>query len=136
MLFEDIQAVQRDFEGAAYTVTVYRPRVDHHYERIEQWSGRTPGDTHWRVTCRNNITSLYGIAATSRISDPEDEGRIFRWLLAERFDAKGNRTVYEYDSEQPSCFAAVSETDRLTNANKYIRRICYGNVIPYLAEAK
>ncbi|MWC30544.1 SpvB/TcaC N-terminal domain-containing protein [Paenibacillus sp. MMS18-CY102] len=128
----DANPVQREVDGSAYTVTAYRPRVDHTFERIERWCGTGQGDVHWRVTSRDNITSLYGTSPLSRICDPADESRIFRWLLAESFDAKGNRAIYEYEADQAYGLPdSLSDINRTTSANKYMQRIRYGNAVPY-----
>lgn len=128
----DAAAVQRSSGGNVYSVVTYRPRVDHAYDRIERWVGLIPGDTYWRVTDKSNVTSLFGTTAMSRIGDPEDENRVFQWLLTESFDAKGNRAVYEYEAERLQDLPfANGEANRTQGANRYLRTIRYGNVQPY-----
>ncbi|MDH3445784.1 MAG: FG-GAP-like repeat-containing protein, partial [Deltaproteobacteria bacterium] len=98
-----------------YSVTAFRPRTEGLFARIEQWVRITDGDTHWRVTTKDNVTSIYGESEGARIADPADKTRVFQWLLERTYDAKGNQIVYEYQSEP---------------GNKYIRRIKYGNYYP------
>jgi len=65
------------------------------YARIERWTEAGSGQTHWRSISRDNLTTVYGKDANSRIADPADPaGRVFSWLIAESFDAKGNAIVY------------------------------------------
>jgi hypothetical protein len=50
---------------------VYRPRIEGLFARIERWSKiGSPGDVHWRSISRDNILTLYGYDANSRIADP------------------------------------------------------------------
>ncbi|MBV7338336.1 toxin [Chloroflexi bacterium TSY] len=93
------------------------------------------GDIHWRSITRENVTSLYGKTADSRITDLEDPQRIFRWLLCESYDDKGNAILYEYKAEDSTNvnLSQVHErnrTDQSRTANRYLKRIQYGNRMP------
>ena len=57
------------------------------------------GDTYWRSMSRDNVTTFYGKAAASRITDPADPRNVFSWLISESRDDKGNAILYEYASE-------------------------------------
>ena len=60
------------------TVHRYRPRIEGLFARIERWSKiGSPGDVHWRSISKDNILTLYGYDANSRIADPLDASRIF-----------------------------------------------------------
>ena len=40
-----------------YRVDRYRPRVEGSFARIERWSRKNDGDTHWRSISRDNVTT-------------------------------------------------------------------------------
>src|SRR2546423_8519980 len=64
-----------------YTIHRYRPRIEGLFSRIEQWTEQATGEIHWRSISRDNITTLYGKTAESRISDPDDRRRVLSWLI-------------------------------------------------------
>ncbi len=117
----------------SYVVTGYRPRVEQGFARIERWQQAGTGDVHWRTISRTNVTSLYGQDATSRIADPADPTRIFSWLLDLSFDDRGNAVSYVYKAEDASgAPRAANEANRVVTANRYLKRVFYGNDTPYL----
>ncbi|WP_229924823.1 SpvB/TcaC N-terminal domain-containing protein [Streptomyces sulfonofaciens] len=129
-------AVPAPRPDGAYDVTAYRPRTEAAFVRIEQWRHRDSGDVHWRVTSRDNVTSLYGRDPEARVADPADPARrVFRWLLQERADDRGNITVYEYKSEDRASVdtAAPEERNRTHVAGRHLKRIRYGNTAPGVA---
>lgn len=124
---------QRTDNGNTYTVTRYKPRIEGSFARIEKWKNNSNGDTHWRTITSNNIHSYYGLTSESRISDPQDETRVFEWFLCRTHDDKGNITIYHYKKED---FADIpenlSEKNRINNCTQiYIKKIVYGNKQPY-----
>ena len=120
---------------AEYTITLYRSRTEGQFARIERWM-RADGDTHWRTTTPDNVVSIFGRTPSSRVADPEDEQRVFEWLLEETFDARGNHIVYEYIQENPSApVPGLSERNR-SRTQTYLRRILYGNTPDTLADAR
>jgi hypothetical protein len=66
-----------------HTVYRYRPRTEGLFARIERWEHNTTHDVHWRTITRDNITSIYGGIAASRIADPDNARRVYEWLLQE-----------------------------------------------------
>lgn len=118
-----------------YTVQRYRPRVEGLFARIERWTRHGDGDMHWRSISKDNILTLYGREASSRVADPADPLRIFAWLICETRDDKGNAIVYEYKAEDGAGvdLARAHERNRGDRAdprraaNRYLKRICYGN---------
>ena len=60
----------RHIDGVDYRVHFYRPRIEGLFARIERWVNVTSGECHWRSISRDNITTLYGFTAESRIADP------------------------------------------------------------------
>lgn len=127
----------RTIDGATYNVRRYRPRIEGLFARIERWTNQKTGETHWRSITRDNITTLYGKDNNSRIFDPVDPDpqhptRIFSWLICESYDDKGNAIVYEYvreNGDNIDC-AQANERNRVRTANRYVKRIKYGNRTP------
>lgn len=130
----------RKVNGTVYLVRCYRPRVEGLFAYIEQWiSTAKPEDIFWRTISKDNITTWYGKNANSRIADPENPERIFSWLICQSHDDKGNVITYDYKPEDAenidlSCAHQQNRGDKLDirrTANRYIKRIHYGNHKPY-----
>ncbi len=114
-----------------FQVRRYRPRVEGGFARIERWTHLASGDVHWRTTSRDNVTSLYGRSPNSRISDPADPSHVFSWLLDATVDDRGNAVVYGYKAEDDANVpASAHEAGRQVTANRYLKRIRYGNNVP------
>jgi hypothetical protein len=64
-----------------YTIHRYRPRTEGLFAHIERWTRHSDGDVHWRSYSRDNVLTLFGLNANSRIADPEDPRRVFSWLI-------------------------------------------------------
>lgn len=139
--FEDlVPLLQPDgtrFEDAVsqpgFTVHRYLPRVENSFARIERWTDQVTGDIHWRSITRDNLTTLYGASADSRVADPRDPRRTFTWLICESYDHTGNAIRYVYASENGDNvdLTQVSERNRSRTANRYPKRILYGNATPH-----
>lgn len=120
-----------------YFVRGYRPRIEGTFARIESWTCIADGDTHWRTISRDNILAVYGESPESRIADPDDPQRVFTWLICRSYDDRGNAIEYDYaaegddgvDVERPS------ERCRSRGANRYLKRIRYGNRRPLLLDS-
>ncbi|MFC9699955.1 SpvB/TcaC N-terminal domain-containing protein [Streptomyces sp. NPDC056943] len=102
-----------------YEVTSYRPRTEGLFARVERWREHATGDTHWRVTSRENVTSVFGRDPAARVADPADPTRVFRWLLEETADDRGNLARYTYKAEAGP-----------VTADGLLKRIHYGNPEP------
>jgi RHS repeat-associated protein len=126
--------------AAGYVIHRYRPRIEGLFARIERWTRISDGDAHWRSYSRDNVLTVYGADARSRIADPEDAGRVFSWLICESRDDKGNAIHYDYKPEDGAGVelrAAHQRNrgpgdDRRRQANRYLKRIRYGNRRPLL----
>ncbi len=113
----------------------YRPRVEGLFARIERRVDLTTGNTYWRAITRDNLTSIYGKSAAARVADPANPSHVFRWLLEETRDGKGNVIAYEYKAEDAvGVPARPSERNRSHN-NIYLKRIHYANATPDDASA-
>jgi len=122
-------AFHRNEDGRTWNVRRYRPRVEASFARIERWTDAASGDTHWRTTSRGNVTAIYGRTAESRIADPANAQRVFSWLVCASYDDNGNAIVYRYAAENADDVdvALANERHRVRTANRYVKRIKYGN---------
>ena len=118
-----------------YIVQRYRPRIEGLFARIERWTDKATGVSHWRSISKDNITTLYGNRDDARIADPADPTRVFTWLICESYDDKGNAIFYKYKPEDDANIdrAAPYERNRLIAkqfAQRYLKNIRYGNRTP------
>lgn len=130
----------RTVYGNTYAIHRYRPRVDALLARIERWINvADPADAFWRSISKGNVTNWYGKTTESRIADPGDPTRIFAWLICESYDGLGNAIAYQYKPEDSanvdlSHVHERNRTDLSRSANRYLKRVFYGNRTPYFAE--
>ena len=124
-----------------YRVRRYRPRIEGMFARIERWSRiGVPDDVHWRSLSKDNILAVYGLEADARIADPLDPARIFSWLICETRDDKGDAVLYRYKAEDGHGVDLTRAHERnrgapddpRRGANRYLKRVHYGNRIPLL----
>ena len=134
--WESDTVADRVINATTYKIRRYRPRIEGLFARIERWNNiDDPSDVHWRSISKDNILTLYGNDADSRIFDPEDSSRIFSWLISETRDDKGNAVLYRYKAEDGTGvdLTQVNERNRgdsnapSRTANRYLKRIYYGN---------
>jgi RHS repeat-associated protein len=130
----------RRVHGKAYEVHRYRPRVEGLFARIERWANLSDQhDAFWRSISRDNVTTWYGRTAESRIADPADHTRIFSWLICETHDDRGNAIAYHYKPEDSAGIDLTqaherNRTPQTRSAQRYIKRILYGNRSPYFPD--
>jgi RHS repeat-associated protein len=140
--------VVHDDEIDGHRVRRYRPRIEGLFARIERWTKiESSNEVHWRSISKDNILTLYGFDANSRIVDPLDPSRIFSWLICESRDDKGNGIRYLYKEEdgayrlrpgQAEPFQQAHQLNRglasdpRRSAQRYLQRVLYGNVTPFL----
>ena len=123
-----------------FTIHRYRPRIEGLFARIERWTGEHESDVHWRSISKDNILTLYGSSENSRIADPADPRRIFSWLICESRDDRGNAVIYQYKPEDGLGVDLTLARERnrggrddpRRTANRYLKRILYGNRVPSL----
>lgn len=117
-------------------VRAFRPRIEGLFSRIESWTRIADGDTHWRTISRDNVLTVYGETPESRVADPEDAQRIFEWLICRSYDDRGNAIEYEYAAEGDDGVYVTRASERLRSrgANRYLKRVRYGNRAPVLLD--
>lgn len=131
LIAADGSASLRTAGAKTYQVRRYRPRIEGLFARIERWTNSDDsGDVYWRSISRDNITTWYGKTTQCRISDPNNSSHVFAWLICESHDDKGNAIVYDYVDEDDAGvdLADLAERQRQAGANRYIKRIRYGNL--------
>ena len=127
----------RTVDGKSYRIQRYRPRTEGLFARIECWTNQNDAsDSYWRTISKENITTWYGKSTESRIADPAEPAHIFSWQICESHDDKGNVVVYEYKEENSdgidlSQAHERNRTETTRAANRYLKRIKYGNRAPY-----
>ena len=131
------QAPTQRAEGVRhYLIQAYRPRVEGLFTRIERWRDLDTDETHWRTITSGNVTTIYGASAASRVADPANPSRVFSWLISATYDDTGNAAVYDYVAEDGAGVDTTlpneqSRTARSRSANRYLKRIRYGNREPW-----
>jgi len=124
------------FDGTAYTVQRYRPRIEGSFARIERWTRVRDRDTHWRMISRTNQITVFGRSPESRIYDPANPSRVFSWLIDEAADARGNAVRYEYRPEDRVGVDAAAPFEQHHHLGpdslpqRYLTRVQYGNREP------
>jgi RHS repeat-associated protein len=129
---------EKNSADGLFIIRFYKPRIEGLFARIEQWSNKTTGEIKWRVITRENVTTLFGWNAESRIAAPQNDKRIFEWLPEFVFDDKGNCARYVYKKEDEAGFDASLlhnrnriENGKITYTNLYLQKVLYGNKTPY-----
>ncbi len=131
-----------DTSAPGYVVHRYRPRTEGLFR-----SHRTlDAGRHRRYSlafrqCRQCDDSLRH-RQPLRIERPADHypskepSSVFSWLICESYDDKGNAVVYEYAAENGDNVdnSPASERNRLRIANRYLKRIKYGNQVSRLIQ--
>lgn len=118
-----------------YRVDRYLPRVEGLYARIERWTRLSDDIAHWRVTTRDNVTSIYGLTDEARIAEPGRPRHTFSWLLQWTWEGRGHAAAYSYKPEDTAGVVGdPHEVQRLDGrslfTNRYLKRIRYGRAAP------
>ncbi|RYE25479.1 MAG: hypothetical protein EOP51_03990 [Sphingobacteriales bacterium] len=126
--------------SGVYTIKRYVPRIEGLFARIEFISKANTPDTWWRVVTKENIVTYYGLTATARITDPQKNFKIFKWLPQLSYDFKGNAQVFEYIAEDlQQVPQSAHERNHLNGlapiVNTYLKSVKYCNRTPYVVAA-
>ncbi|MDR0516893.1 MAG: hypothetical protein LBH25_07610, partial [Fibromonadaceae bacterium] len=113
---EDLVPSGEEREEGEHLIRQYRPRIEGGFARIERWTGKSSGLSHWRTISADNTTRIYGESGNARISDPANEKRVFQWLLEFSHDGKGSAVSYIYASG---------------GTYRYLSKVLYGNASHY-----
>ena len=128
-------SAEKTLAGILWEVTLYRPRIDGGFAKIERWRNPTSGIIWWRTTSGSNITSIYGYKESARIADPNNPAKIFKWLIDCSYDDKGNFTKYLYKTEDLANVDHGLSYEKHRQgkivAQSYLKRVLYGIKQPY-----
>ncbi len=129
-----------------YRVTTYRPRTEGLFAKIERWeknSGSSEpllNDIFWKITTKDNITSIYGLTKDASLRNPAIDRNpaqsVFQWFLELTYDDKGNYIRYCYKNDTVTDLPnRPSEGHRSVGKiyQNYIKSIHYGNLDPFFA---
>lgn len=129
---------EKNSPDGLFNIRSYRPRIEGLFARIERWTAKSGSEIKWRVIAKDNTTTLFGWTEQSRITDPQNPGRIYEWLPERIFDDKGNCNRYIYKKEDNINFdhSATHNRNRIRDAvitytNIYPEKILYGNKTSY-----
>jgi Salmonella virulence plasmid 65kDa B protein len=127
----------RTIGGATFRVRHYRPRTEGLFSRVERWTRLDNGVIHWRSISKDNVTTLYGYDAESRIADPTEPTRIFSWLICSTFDDKGQVIRYLYKREDSTGIDLThthegARTTLTRTSQIYPYKVFYGNAASVL----
>src|ERR1044072_6862701 len=129
---------ERDSADNLYTRRFYKPRTEGAFARIERWLAKDGSEIKWRVISKENIITLFGWSANSRLSEPGNAQKVYEWLPEFVFDDKGNCCKYIYRKEDEAGIdsSLIHNKNRLqsgaiTYANLYLEKALYGNKTPY-----
>lgn len=131
--------IRRGKDKSLFEVTLYRPRIEFGFSRIERWTAIDSQKTHWRSISRTNVTTIFGEDDNSRLFDPDRPHRIFQWFISRTFDDKGNAMFFEYKPEDSRSvnLAQAHELYRSEGSRsvmRYPKRIKYGNRVSSLIQ--
>jgi RHS repeat-associated protein len=129
---------ETDSVDTFWRIRYYKPRIEGLFARIERWTEKTTREIKWRVTTKDNMTTLFGWSSAARLSDPTNGLRVYEWLPELVMDDKGNCAHYQYKAEDDAGFDATLlhnknryKSGNITYTNLYIDKILYGNKTPY-----
>jgi RHS repeat-associated protein len=128
----------RGFVDGEWSVAFLRSRRGSTQVRVEKWEHVPTGRVHFRTRDARNVLTIYGArpGAAARIADPVDETRTFTWLPELQIDPSGNALWFEYAPETLDGVdrSAPYERSDPSQAQRYLERIRYGNVVPLVLD--
>lgn len=127
-------------EQDGFAIQQFRPRVEGSFARIERITHLQSGNEYWKVCTRDNIATYFGLSENSRISNPNNETKIYAWLPQFSYDQKGNWIRYRYKEENlDNVSESLSESHRQIGlesfTNKYLKQVSYGNHVAWYPDS-
>ncbi len=127
-----LMPVAKSIGSNEFNIYQYIPRTEGLFAKIERWKNIETGISHWKVTTKDNISTVYGYNAAARISNAESPQQVFQWMIERSADNKGNLTEYHYKRENnqnitPSMFEDHRLESGSAFTNLYLKKVCYGN---------
>ena len=125
---------RRTRQDGDYWVYLYRAAHEGSFTKVERWQHQHQAESYWKVQNADNSTLIFGQNPMARIADPVAPHKVFEWLLELSFDEKGHAIVYEYKAENTQNIDRTASYELGRNQafnQKYLKRIHYGNTLPY-----
>ncbi|OGZ43263.1 MAG: hypothetical protein A2719_01055 [Candidatus Ryanbacteria bacterium RIFCSPHIGHO2_01_FULL_45_22] len=94
-----------DGELASTTSTQYGAKVENGSFRKYEMSTSTSG---WTVTDKNGTVYTFGAATSTRMDDPDNGYKVYRWYLDEVRDTNDNYISYSYFKDRGQVYIATS----------------------------
>lgn len=111
-------------------VVQFRPRTEGIFARILFIRNSPDGKSHWEVTSKSGIRSIYGYTDECRVFDGDREDHVFQWLLCRTEDPNGNTIIYHYKKEDGSGLEDKEFEGSHQYNQTYLSRIEYVNYRP------
>ncbi|MCX6320023.1 MAG: hypothetical protein NTW29_22280 [Bacteroidetes bacterium] len=112
-----------------YTVYAYMPRTEADFAMLERFINTSDAtDDYWKLTHANNVVNIFGKSSTAKLYDPANPAHIFKWLLEEAYNDKGDHQIYVYEKENSDNIPeTLSELNRDQQTQTYLSSVYYGN---------
>lgn len=135
---EEYVIKERNSADNLYTRRFYKPRIEGAFACIERWLAKDGSEIKWRVISKENVTTLLGWSASTRLCETGNAQKVYEWLPEFVFDDKGNCCKYIYRKEDETGFdsSLIHNKNRLesgtvTYTNLYLQKALCGNKTPY-----
>ncbi|GJL61397.1 MAG: hypothetical protein NPIRA04_00510 [Nitrospirales bacterium] len=83
----------------------YRAKVEGGFTRVKKRTA-TDGKPYFEATDKSGKTFIFGSVAATRVANPNDASKIFRWCLERVEDVHGNYMTFSYTSDQGQAYLA------------------------------
>ncbi len=109
--------------GETYRVVRYFPVVEARFDRIEHWSTASDSAGFWLVEGADGCVHLFGKTIHARCAEPRRYTHVAQWLIQESLNPLGEHIYYDYKIEDQN-----RPAPRDYRAQRYLARVCYGNL--------
>ena len=124
---ELVRHIKKASEESGFTMQAYPLKVQKDFSRIYHYIKNDPSESYWELTIQENVTTIFGKTADTRISNPKSTSQICERLVQETIDSRGNKIIYAYKSQNNDSISSSMGNKGHSFNNNYIRRIRYGN---------
>ncbi|WP_336769001.1 SpvB/TcaC N-terminal domain-containing protein [Pantoea endophytica] len=115
--------------GAPHRVTLWRPRTEVTFSRLERWADeRRPEQMFWVIYSPDGQVHLLGRNDQARISDPQTPGHTAVWLTESSVAENGEQIYWQYRAENDdACDEGETGAHPNACAQRYLAAVWYGN---------
>lgn len=114
-----------------YSITRWQPRIVSGATCMEFWQppATSQDQPFWVLFSPDGDIHLFGKNAQARISDPQDENRIARWLPEESISPTGEHIYYYWQAEDDVGCDNTERAQHSASAQRYLVKVGYGNLV-------